>query len=62
MICQTRFPVLHEMLTGSNEVRTEREKALAELQEAMRRRDTRRTHKAHSDAVKATCEALRAGA
>lgn len=39
-----------------------RAEALAELQEAMRRRDTRRAHKAHRDAVAATCEALKVGA
>lgn len=62
MICATRFPLLHEMLTGDGEIRTEREKALAELHAAMKRRDTRRVHKAEADAVKATCAALKVGA
>ncbi len=69
MTIRTRMPGLWSLLVGHDADAEEREKAaairaqaLAELQEAQRRRDSRRKHKAHGDAVKATCEALRSGA
>lgn len=69
MICQTRFPKLWAELVGPDAEAEERRKAaiiranaLKELQEAQKRRDTRRQHEKAAKAVAATCEALRAGA
>ena len=69
MSLQTRMPSLWALLVGPDAEAEDRLKAaiirasaLKELQEAQKRRDTRRVHKAHQEAVKATCEALKAGA
>ena len=66
---ETRFPYLHALLVGPEADAEERLKAaiiranaLKELQEAKRRRDTRKEHEKAQKAVEATCAALRAGA
>lgn len=66
---ETRFPYLFAILTGEDADAEEkrraafiRECALKDLQEAQRRRDTRKEHERAKKAVQATCEALRAGA
>lgn len=66
---RTRMPALWALLVGHDADAEEREKAaairaqaLAELQEAQRRCDSRRKHKAQADAIAATRKALEAGA
>lgn len=61
MTIRTRMQSLWALLVGHDASEDERQEAaairaqkLAELQEAMKRRDTRRQNKAHKDAVKAT--------
>lgn len=65
---QTRFPHLFALLVGPDADAEERAKAalirakaLEELQEAQRRRDSRRKNKAQADAIEATRRALEAG-
>lgn len=69
MVDQTRFPYLHALLVGPDAEAEERLKAaiiranaLKELQEAQKRRDTRRQHDKAQKAVAATTDALRVGA
>lgn len=69
MTLNTRMPSLWALLVGPDAEAEERLKAaiiranaLKELQEAQKRRDTRRQHEKAAKAVAATCEALRAGA
>lgn len=66
---RTRMPGLWALLVGHDADAEEREKAaairaqaLAELQEAQKRRDTRKQHERARKAIEATCEALRSGA
>lgn len=69
MALDTRMPSLWALLVGPDAEAEERLKAaiiranaLKELQEAQKRRDTRRQHEKAAKAVAATCEALKAGA
>lgn len=69
MTLNTRMPSLWALLVGPEAEAEERLKAaiiranaLKELQEAQKRRDTRRQHEKAAKAVAATCEALKAGA
>ena len=59
---RTRMPGLYALLVGDEAARNEREKALSELQKAMKLRDMRRFNKACEQAKRATNEALKAGA
>lgn len=68
-MAETRFPYLTALLVGPDAEAEERLKAaiiranaLKELQEAQKRRDTRKAHEKAAKAVAATCEALKAGA
>ncbi len=69
MAIKTRMPGLWSLLVGRDADAEERERAaairaqaLAELQEAQNRRDTRKQHERARKAVDATCDALRIGA
>lgn len=69
MTLNTRMPSLWALLVGPEAEAEERLKAaiiranaLKELQEAQKRRDTRKAHEKAAKAVEATCDALRAGA
>lgn len=56
---QTRFPALHDLLTGNTS--KERQRALEDLKLAQHRRQTQAEHRAWKKARALTCEALRAG-
>lgn len=63
------MPYLWSLLVGPDHEAQERleaaiirAQALKDLQEAQRRRDTRKQHEKQRDAIKATCKALEVGA
>jgi hypothetical protein len=59
MSAQTRFPALHDLLTGNTS--KERQRALEDLKLAQHRRQTQAAHQAFKKARALTCEALRVG-